>query len=113
MRFNKPDHVYRCKPYILDNQSSDEPFFISVRGVTAEETDKNIIAEMMMTPDKRAENSIAFIDSKIVKIEGVEVDGVELTTAKQLRESAPREIYQWVCAAVMSTEVMTRTEVKN
>ena len=113
MRFNAPDYVYRCSPPILGNDTAEEPFTISIKGIPAKDLDAAVIEQSVMTPDNRAKKSLEMIGKQVVDIENLWIGDVEIKTFKQLYELAPREIYSWVCAAVYSTEALSEAEVKN
>ena len=54
-----------------------------------------------------------FIAKYFCSVEGLIVGGEVIETLEEIYTKVPGELYNWIYAAVMSLEILTRAEVKN
>jgi len=121
MKLYSTDHVYRCRPPVLGNDVSDDPFYIHLRGISQADFDAAVAADaqdqLTRTPDEalrlQSERTRKMIAERVVKIENLEVDGEPIKDFADLCARAPREIATWVIQAVYRTDILSEAEEKN
>ena len=121
MKFEANYHVYRCKPEVLGNEFSEDPFFVNLRGISQDDFDKQVAIEvgikMEHSPDEAlkltSKGAADFIADRVEGFENLFAGDKEIKTFDDCREHAPREITTWIMHAIYSTTVLTESEVKN
>lgn len=117
------DHVYEAVPPYLNNreQPADEMVWFGVKAVSMPDQDK-LDRELLMlyndlARDKAAEmeagKRLAQIAAKVVSINNLTLDGKPVTTFDEFYTKAPKDLVQWVCAAVHSAITLGLAERKN
>lgn len=121
MKFNGTNHIYKCVPPVLGNDTAETPVIIGLRGVNTVDMD-NIKAEYLEyslnnTQVKAAElvteSTIKFVAGKVASIENLEIDGKEITDFETFYKLAPQELVTWVMTAIHSTQILTSAELGN
>jgi len=121
MDFNNNDHVYKVVPDVLGNKESDTPAIFHLKGISQDDFSEAIRAESVIgqnnTREEAArligENAAKLVSDRLVKIENLVVGGKTIETYEDLSKHAPRELVNWICAAVHSTEILSEYEIKN
>lgn len=114
------DHVYRCRIPTPSNEG-DEPVIVHLKAVKQPEYDgfmQEAQAKLAsMEKDKWAEyNKTQMLDicrSKVVKVEGLFVDGKEVEDFDTFYANAPMDMASWVLSAILSEQMLMSNEVKN
>ena len=117
------DHVYEAVPPYLSNreQDKDEMIWFGVKAVSMPESDRldrEIQAAFSdLARDKAAEvqtgKQLEQIKSKIISINNLTLDGKPVTSFDEFYARAPKELVQWICAAVHSSLTLGLAERKN
>ncbi len=121
MDFNNNEHIYKVVPDILGNAESDSPAVFHLKGISQDDFSDAIRRETNIRDNHTREeaakliasNSAGLVSDRLVKIENLTCEGKEITNYKELSENAPRELVNWIVAAVYSTEILTEYEIKN
>lgn len=105
------DHVYKCAPDLWFNSSKE----VVVSLKCAPKKDFDVQQELDTTCDLegRRKGGHKFIARFVKGIEGLSVDGVEVTNFDQLLETGPSDLYTWIYAAVLSQDRLNKAELKN
>lgn len=115
------DHIYKVIPNILGNETAENPAIFHLKGISQEDFSAAVVAESVIrqnhTREKAAElvsdNSRKLVADRVVKVENLIIDGEEVSDYETLYKKAPRELIQWITAAVHSTDILSEYEIKN
>ena len=121
MDFNNNEHVYKVIPDILGNAESDSPAIFHLKGISQEDFSEVIRAESIISQNHTREesakliaaNTVKLVSDRLVKIENLTAGGEKIEDYEGLSKHAPRELVNWIMAAVHSTDILTEYEIKN
>lgn len=121
MDFNNNDHVYRVVPDVLGNKESEKPAIFHLKGISQDDFSEAIRAESLISQNHTREesakliavNAAKLVSDRLVKIENLTIGGKAITDYAGLSEHAPRELVNWIVAAVHSTNILSEHEIKN
>jgi hypothetical protein len=105
------DHIYEIKPQGWFND--DETITLKLKCVPKKDFDVQAEAETTYGMEERRKKGREFVGKYVAAIEGLKVDGKEVTTFEQLYETGPADLYNWIYAACLSQEMLTKAETKN
>ena len=117
------DHAYEAVPPYMSNreQPESEMIWFGLRAVSMPDSDK-LDREIQaayndLARDKAAEletgKRLEQIKSKVVSINNLTLDGKPITDFDEFYKKAPKDLVQWVCAAVHSSITLGLAERKN
>ena len=107
------DHVYECVPPVSFNKGAEDPVKVHMKVAPSFEVEHQTRIEQALEAEARSKRAQEFVASKVVKIENLRVDGKEVTSYQQLRQTGPNELIRWIAMAVFSEQVLKEAEVKN
>lgn len=121
MEFHNNEHVYKVIPDVLGNAESDNPAIFHLRGISQDDFSQAIRAESVISQNHTREesakliaaNAAKLVSDRLVKIENLTAGGEKIEDYEGLSKHAPRELVNWVVAAVHSTDILTEYEIKN
>ena len=105
------DHVYKCAPALWFNDECE--VVVKLKCVPKKDFDMQTEAESTYGMEERRKKGREFIGKYVASIEGLSVDGKAVETFEQLYETGPADLYNWIYAAVLSQEMLSKAEIKN
>ena len=111
MELKKLDHVYECHPAVFGNE--DKSVTVGLKCIPKPDFDAQSMIESTLGMEARRKSGQEFIAKYFCWIKGLTVDGKEVTTLDEIYHRVPGDLYNWIYAAVMSIEILTKAEIKN
>ena len=123
MDIKSTDHIYEAAPPYLNNRTQPEPDMIwfGIKAASMPDSDK-LDRELLnlyndYARDKAAEleagKRLEQVKAKVVSINNLTIGGNPVTSFDDFYAKAPKELVQWVCAAVHSSITLGLAERKN
>jgi hypothetical protein len=121
MELRANDHVYKVIPDLFGNAESDNPAVFHLIGISQDHFSEAVRAESVISQNhtreeaarKISENAQKLVADRVVKIENLIIGGEEVTDYAGLVKYGPRELVNWIVAAVHSTDILNEYEIKN
>jgi hypothetical protein len=121
MEFHDNEHVYKVIPNVMGNAESDNPAIFHLKGISQDDFSEALRTEAALTRNHTheeaakliAKNAVKLVSDRLEKIENLIIGGQEITTYEEFSKKAPRELVNWVFAAVHNTEILIEAEIKN
>jgi len=121
MEIKGNDHIYKVIPNLFGNEKAENPAIFHLKGISQNDFSAAVRAESVISQNhtreeaakKISENAMKLVSGRVVKIENLSINGQEITTYEDLVKHAPRELVNWIVAAVHSTDVLMEYEIKN
>lgn len=104
------DYVYECLPAIPQQDGSLK---VKMKVMPFFDAEKLVVELSALNIEARTKKERDHIGKKVVAIEGLRVDGKEVTSYEQLMETGPNELVAWIGKAVYNTQLLSEAEVKN
>jgi len=121
MEFNNNNHIYKVIPDVLGNKEAKVPAIFHLKGISQDDFSEAIRAESVISQNHTREesarliaaNAAKLVSDRLVKIENLTIGGEAVEDYAGLSKHAPRELVNWIVAAVHSTDILTEYEIKN
>jgi hypothetical protein len=112
MELKGTNHIYECYPPIYGNE--DQTVKVKLKCVPKPDYDAQVMIESTLGMEARRKSGREFVAKYFCGVDGLVVDGQEIKTLEDIYNKVPGgELYNWIFAAVMSLEILTKAEVKN